>query len=55
MDKHLTLSTEKQAVELMESIGKWFKGDGRARTGEVAAGSLPRSGAGAAPVVVDDD
>ena len=54
VDKHLTLSTEKQATELMDCIGKWFASGGRARTAEVAEGSVPRAGVGAAPVTDDE-
>lgn len=50
VEKHLTLSTEKQAVDLARGILGWFEERGAARTGEVQPGSVPRAGqAEAAP------
>jgi hypothetical protein len=46
VDKHLTLSTEKQAVDLAKAIEGWFSDGGAGRTLEVKPGSEPRPGRG---------
>lgn len=50
VDKHLTLSHEKQALDLARAIEGWFSASGSGRTLEVQPGSAPRAGkAGEAP------
>jgi hypothetical protein len=46
VEKHLTLSTEKQAMDLAAAIQGWFGEEGPGRTGEVQPGSAPRPGRG---------
>lgn len=58
VDKHLTLSTEKQAVDFARTIDGWFSDAGPGRTQEVKPGSAPRPGRGGrdgGPPGGDDD
>lgn len=41
VDKHLTLSTEKQALDLAAAIGAWFAEGGAGRTLTVQPASMP--------------
>ena len=41
VDKHLTLSTEKQAVDLAAAIGAWFAPEGPGKTLTVQPASAP--------------
>lgn len=46
VDKHLTLSTGKQAVDFARAIEGWFADAGPGHTQEVQPGSAPRPGRG---------
>lgn len=41
VDKHLTLSTEKQALDFAAAVTKWFSDGGAGRTHAVQPGSAP--------------